>query len=236
MRSSAWLTIAVVGLGVTFGLVGCGDDDDDGGGGGGGGSKAGSASGGSSTAGKGGKSGGGTGNNTAGTDNESGSGPAPMGGETSSGGTPGETGGMPNEGGSTSEGGAGLGGANGAGGEGGAVAANTDVELHSNVFTDSEGFSLYIRVGDTVSTTAPVSGCTGGCLTVWPVFDVANPTVPAELSADDFRTFDRGGAVMQATYKGWPLYYFAGDVAPGTTSGDGSGGIWHVVKFPFVAP
>jgi predicted lipoprotein with Yx(FWY)xxD motif len=238
MRSSAWLTIAVVGLGVSFGLVGCGDDDDDGGGGGGGGSKAGSSSAGSSTAGKGGKGGsGGTGNNTAGTDNESGSGPAPMGGESSGGGMPGgeaggDTGGVPSDGGSTGDGGSSLGGADGAGG---AVAASTDVEVHDNVVTNADGFSLYLRDTDTASTSAPVSSCTGACLAAWPLFSVENPSVPAELSADDFRVFTRPDNGKQATYKGWPLYRYIGDTMPGDTNGKAIA-TWHLVKLPFVAP
>ncbi|HZI44358.1 MAG TPA: hypothetical protein VFD53_04000, partial [Ilumatobacter sp.] len=33
----------------------------------------------------------------------------------------------------------------------------------------------------------------------------------------------------QATYNGWPLYFFAGDDAPGDTNGQGQGGVWYVV-------
>jgi predicted lipoprotein with Yx(FWY)xxD motif len=232
------LTIAVVGLGVSFGLVGCGDDDDDGGGGGGGGSKAGSSSAGTSSAGKGGKGGsGGTGNDTAGTDNEGGTGPAPIGGESSGGGTPGGDGGTTGSDGGTpgSDGGASLGGADGAGGAGGQAAASTDVEIHDNVFTNADGFSLYLRDTDTASTTAPVSSCTGACLAAWPLFSVENPSVPAELSADDFRVFTRPDNSKQATYKGWPLYRYIGDTMPGDTNGKAIA-TWHLVKLPFVAP
>jgi predicted lipoprotein with Yx(FWY)xxD motif len=112
---------------------------------------------------------------------------------------------------------------------------STDVELHDNVFTDADGFSLYIFANDTASTVAPTSACTGGCVSAWPLFNVASPTLPAELSADDFRVFTRPDNSTQATYQGWPLYYYDGDVAPGDTNGDGIGA-WHVVKFPFVAP
>ena len=33
----------------------------------------------------------------------------------------------------------------------------------------------------------------------------------------------------QATYNGWPLYYFAQDAAPGDTNGQGIGENWWVV-------
>ena len=33
----------------------------------------------------------------------------------------------------------------------------------------------------------------------------------------------------QATYNGWPLYYFAQDSAPGDVNGQGVGDVWYVV-------
>jgi len=35
---------------------------------------------------------------------------------------------------------------------------------------------------------------------------------------------------MQVTYNGIPLYYYSKDTKPGDTTGEGVGGIWHVVK------
>ena len=34
---------------------------------------------------------------------------------------------------------------------------------------------------------------------------------------------------IQVTYNGWPLYFYAGDTAPGDTNGQGQGGVWYVV-------
>ena len=31
-------------------------------------------------------------------------------------------------------------------------------------------------------------------------------------------------------YNGWPLYTFIKDAKPGDVTGDGVGGVWHVVK------
>jgi hypothetical protein len=39
---------------------------------------------------------------------------------------------------------------------------------------------------------------------------------------------DMDGTV-QATYDGYPLYTYAGDMAPGETAGNGAGGVWHVI-------
>ena len=35
---------------------------------------------------------------------------------------------------------------------------------------------------------------------------------------------------MQATYKGHPLYTYAGDIAPGQVKGNGLGGVWHALR------
>jgi hypothetical protein len=35
---------------------------------------------------------------------------------------------------------------------------------------------------------------------------------------------------MQWAFDGRPLYYFAGDAKAGDANGDGSGGVWHVVR------
>lgn len=34
----------------------------------------------------------------------------------------------------------------------------------------------------------------------------------------------------QLTLDGWPLYYFAGDAAPGDTNGQDVGGVWWVMS------
>ena len=96
------------------------------------------------------------------------------------------------------------------------------------------GLTLYVDAADTASVTAPVSACTGGCLTAWPIYDGDPATVPAGLTASDFRTFSNGG-VTQSTYQGWPLYTFTSDTAVGQASGDGVNG-FHAVTIPFTAP
>jgi len=48
--------------------------------------------------------------------------------------------------------------------------------------------------------------------------------------AGDFGAIARDDGKKQTTYKGMPLYYFAGDKNPGDTAGQGMGGNWYVVN------
>ena len=43
-------------------------------------------------------------------------------------------------------------------------------------------------------------------------------------------TLTRTDGTMQATYNGWPLYYFAGDAAQGDANGQGVGDVWFVAS------
>lgn len=102
-----------------------------------------------------------------------------------------------------------------------ALAAPAD--LGSNgVLVDGEGMTLYLFDNDK----GGASTCYGGCAGSWPPF-VAAAGAQAE---GDFSLIERNDGSMQWAYKGWPLYYWAGDRQPGDMSGDGVGGVWHVLK------
>ena len=94
------------------------------------------------------------------------------------------------------------------------------------VLADSKGLTLYWFSKDTRMTSA----CTGGCATAWP------PLVGKPMAAMGVRltgklgTITRAGGILQATYKGHPLYTYAGDMAAGQTKGNGVGGVWHVLR------
>lgn len=71
--------------------------------------------------------------------------------------------------------------------------------------------------------------CTGSCLSSWhPLLVPANtkPTGPVKLG-----TIKRPEGKIQATYKGRPLYAFAGDTKSGEANGEGikDVGTWHAV-------
>ena len=90
--------------------------------------------------------------------------------------------------------------------------------------TDGAGRALYTSSQDTVgtSTAAPVTACTSSkCMTNWPVFLADQVTVPSGLVATDFIVYTRADGMRQSAYRGQPLYYFAGDTAPGETNGRG---------------
>ena len=86
----------------------------------------------------------------------------------------------------------------------------------------------------------PVSNCGSDCLPFWPSFHADAPALGDGLTAADFGEFVRGDGTKQTTFKGWPLYYFAGDTNAGDTKGDDLGeprptDLWFVIKDPFYA-
>jgi predicted lipoprotein with Yx(FWY)xxD motif len=96
--------------------------------------------------------------------------------------------------------------------------------MRDGVLADPAGRTLY-----TFDKDAPgKSNCAGGCLAAWPAF-TAKPEAVAKgefgLIAD----------TRQWTVNGKPLYYYVGDAKPGDRTGDGQGGVWHVVTSTPVA-
>jgi predicted lipoprotein with Yx(FWY)xxD motif len=95
--------------------------------------------------------------------------------------------------------------------------------------TDASGMTLYTYAKDTTG----VSNCTGGCLTAWPPYGPgisASGTFNMPMLPANVNTITGNDGMVQFTWKGMPLYYFAEDKAPGDTTGQGVGGIWFVVK------
>ncbi len=95
-----------------------------------------------------------------------------------------------------------------------------------SILTDKDGRSLYFFSRDSKGTSA----CSGGCISNWPIFYTDNVTLDAGLEASDFSEITRTDGSKQTTYKGWPLYYFAGDNAAGDTNGDKVGNNWYIAK------
>lgn len=94
------------------------------------------------------------------------------------------------------------------------------------MLTDEAGMTLYFFSRDSRMT----SRCEGGCLSNWPVFYADDLTLDEGLDEADFAVITRPDGAQQTTYKGWPLYYFSNDNAPGQTNGEGASGIWFVAK------
>jgi predicted lipoprotein with Yx(FWY)xxD motif len=67
----------------------------------------------------------------------------------------------------------------------------------------------------------PMSTCSGACAEVWPpVITTASPRATGGANTADLGTITRSDGTKQVTYKGRPLYYYAGD---GTSGGETSG-------------
>ncbi len=115
-------------------------------------------------------------------------------------------------------------------GAGAALAAGNTVDIKSkdglgSYLVDSKGMTLYYFKNDS----AGKSACAGPCVEKWPLFSVDAVIAPEALKAGDFGAITRADGRKQSTYKGMPLYYFAGDKNPGDTNGQGVKDIWYVV-------
>lgn len=117
-----------------------------------------------------------------------------------------------------------------------ALPSGERIRLHADaklgtLFTDAQGRTLYYFTKDA----ADPNSCTGDCLKAWPIYAAQDLQIPATLNAADFGVLARADGTSQTTYKGWPLYYFAKDKAPGDTLGEAVGGVWFVAKSDYAA-
>lgn len=88
-----------------------------------------------------------------------------------------------------------------------------------NVLTDANGMTLYTFDKDT----AGVTNCYDKCAENWPpLFADAGAT-----ASGDFTIVERTDGTKMWAYKGLPLYLWVKDAAPGDTTGDMVGKVWH---------
>jgi predicted lipoprotein with Yx(FWY)xxD motif len=71
--------------------------------------------------------------------------------------------------------------------------------------------------------------CTGACADTWLPATGTPEAGPADVFSGQFRLVTRANGVKQITYNGLPLYLLKG-ADPLSVSGNGQGGVWHVVK------
>jgi predicted lipoprotein with Yx(FWY)xxD motif len=95
------------------------------------------------------------------------------------------------------------------------------------------GMTLYIFTNDEPG----VSNCVDDCATNWPPLTVesADALVPGLNLWGEWGTIERADGTIQVTYNGWPLYYFAQDMARGDANGEGRGDVWYTVPAETVA-
>jgi len=115
-------------------------------------------------------------------------------------------------------------------GEDGGAAVDATVAIAStdlgDVLVDAEGNTLYAFLQDE----GGESTCSGECAANWPALVVdREPTAGDGVDAALLGTTERDDGELQVVYGDWPLYTFAGDQAPGDTTGQGVGDVWYVV-------
>jgi predicted lipoprotein with Yx(FWY)xxD motif len=94
------------------------------------------------------------------------------------------------------------------------------------VLTDSKGDTLYVYSKDM---RGAASTCTMSCAKEWPAVKGKPEAAMGVKFAGSLGSVKDMDGTIQATYDGYPLYTYAGDMAPGETSGNGAGGVWHVI-------
>lgn len=110
--------------------------------------------------------------------------------------------------------------------EAGVTVDVAEAELGS-ILSDAEGRTLYVFLNDPPGE----STCSGECATNWPALETdGEPQSGPGADASLLGTTERDDGTLQVTYNERPLYYFAGDEAPGDTNGQGVGDVWYVVS------
>jgi predicted lipoprotein with Yx(FWY)xxD motif len=94
------------------------------------------------------------------------------------------------------------------------------------VLTDSKGDTLYVYSKDM---RGAASTCTMSCAKEWPAVKGKPEAAMGVKFAGSLGSVKDMDGTIQATYDGYPLYTYAGDMAPGDTAGNGAGGVWHVI-------
>ena len=94
---------------------------------------------------------------------------------------------------------------------------------------DNTGRAVYVLAGDENG-----SKCTGDCLAAWPplLADGAPAAGSPSLQGVMLGTVERSDGTTQVTYNGHPLYLYAKDAGPGSTTGHDvtdTWGKWYLV-------
>jgi predicted lipoprotein with Yx(FWY)xxD motif len=94
------------------------------------------------------------------------------------------------------------------------------------ILTNAQGMTLYYRTTDAPPTTV----CSGGCASAWhPLLASGSNTPTSKTSLPGKLSVQTDANGTQVEYNGHLLYTFSGDTAAGQTTGEGFGGVWHVV-------
>ena len=112
-------------------------------------------------------------------------------------------------------------------GKGSVALASTQL---GKVLVDGKGRTLYLFEADK----GTMSKCDGACASAWPPLTTrGKPTAGAGVVAAKLGTAKRADGTTGVTYDGHPLYTYAGDGAPGQTTGEGLtdyGAPWYALS------
>jgi predicted lipoprotein with Yx(FWY)xxD motif len=87
-----------------------------------------------------------------------------------------------------------------------------------NLSVGPNGHTLYEFKKDT----GAASACSGACASEWPPLTTSGKlTSSGDVPMASLKTVKRDDGKLQVTLDGHPLYYFAGDSAPGQANGQG---------------
>ena len=90
-----------------------------------------------------------------------------------------------------------------------------------SVYVDEKGMTLYTFDKDETGK----SNCYDDCAVNWPPLSAAEGATPE----GEWTVIERTDGTSQWAYEGKPVYLWIKDMKPGDTTGDGVGGVWHVV-------
>lgn len=91
--------------------------------------------------------------------------------------------------------------------------------------TDAKGMTLYWFKKDSPGKSA----CAGPCVEKWPLYYREKIAAGEGTKEGDFGTITREDGKKQTTFRGYPLYYWMNDKAPGDTTGQGVNNVWYVI-------
>lgn len=111
---------------------------------------------------------------------------------------------------------------------GSTVEAKSVASVGNVLVAGSNGMTVYTYANDVAN--SGTSACTGACLVKWPALTIpagSTPVAGAGVTGTLGTITRADDGTLQVTYNGLPLYFFAGDKAPGDTNGNYTG--WSLV-------
>ncbi|GLS20345.1 hypothetical protein GCM10007874_33620 [Labrys miyagiensis] len=92
----------------------------------------------------------------------------------------------------------------------------------ATMVTARNGMTLYVFDKDA----GGKPSCYGGCAAKWPPYAAK----ASEKMGEGWATVKRTDGALQWTYDGKPVYFYASDKKKGDKTGDGVGGVWHIIS------